>query len=143
MTTECKMLVVSTLYGELELGLKCPKAIVCWLCLYGRKKLPKNWKLTFPTLDEFITHLLREHRHEIPFTTDKRKRLSKRQREILSLLTTYGEMSTRAIIEHLYPDKKVESQTSTYRSVCRTLGLMKGRGMVVKTVGVTTWRKPK
>ena len=78
MTTECKMLVLWTPYEEVELGLKCPKAIMCWLCLYGQRKLPKNAKVTFPTLDEFITHLVREHRHEIPFTTPLRS-----QREMI------------------------------------------------------------
>ena len=75
--------------------------------------------------------------------SEKYKHVSKRQRAIMSFLTTYGEMSTRAIIDHLYPDEKVKYGSTKYSSILRTLGAMWDKGMITKVVGQTMWRKSK
>ena len=80
--------------------------------------------------------------------TKKRNRPSKRQLEILRLLTD-NELTTKKIMNLLYPDAeiyvdgKVSRQSSKYRSVLRTLRVLHGKGLITKVASQTLWKKAK
>jgi len=85
----------------------------------------------------------------VNFLSEKRKTLSKRQQEILSLLTFHDSLTTRKIMELLYPKEKiyiegkVRRQSSKYVSVTRTLRSLQTKGLIKKAVSQTMWTKTK
>lgn len=72
---------------------------------------------------------------------EKRKKLSKRQRDILTLLTAYDGLTTKKIIKSLYPNEEVKYGSTRYGSVMRSLKSLQNRGLITKVTGQTTWKK--
>jgi len=82
-----------------------------------------------------------QQRHkDVIFLSEKPRRLSRRQRQILTILTEHDKLPTRTIMDLLYPENLTESQ---YFSVLRTLKLLAKRGLITRELVGTMWAKAK